>query len=208
MPEQHQHLQLLFENWTTWMTWSMLYLYLVIRTLHLFGNTHTTSIWVNYSDVTWHDAKRWFYRRVFQKLATFVVFSWFVRLAVASAVVSGLGCSSWAGCTELRQDVQAQLAKAKDRLAKVHMHEIAFNQYQTLLVLNMLSNQDNMFVHSTHTGHCIHTLFLIYDGLWPVSWNRYNMHWPKRRALLRGKWTVGWRPVFGCSILWYMSCAS
>lgn len=65
--------------------------------------------------------------------------------------------------------MQAQLAKAKDRLAKVHMHEIAFNQYQTLLVLNMLSNQDNMFVHSTHTGHCIHTLFLIYDGLWPVS---------------------------------------
>ena len=38
-------------------------------------------------------------------------------------------CSSRAGFTELRQDVQAQLAKAKERLAKVHMHEIAFNQY-------------------------------------------------------------------------------
>ena len=61
-----------------------------------------------------------------------VVFSWFVLLVVASAVVSvsDLACSSRAGFTELRQDVQAQLAKAKERLAKVHMHEIAFNQYK------------------------------------------------------------------------------
>ena len=172
------------------MTWSMLYLYLVVCAEHLFGwITVTSRDMIPKGGLITEFSKNW------QRLLCFGRGVW-------------LGWSSWAGCTELRQDVQAQLAKAKDRLAKVHMHEIAFNQYQTLLVLNMLSNQDNMFVHSTHTGHCIHTLFLIYDGLWPVSWNRYNMHWRKRRALLRGKWTVGWRPVFGCSILWYMSCAS
>ena len=56
--------------------------------------------------------------------------------------------------------MQAQLAKAKDRLAKVHMHKIAFNQYQTLL--NMLSNQDDMFMHSTHTGHNIYIYVFSY----------------------------------------------
>ena len=39
------------------------------------------------------------------------------------------------------------------------MHEIAFKQNQTLL--NMLSNQDDIFVHSTHTVH----IYMIYHFL-------------------------------------------
>ena len=135
------------------MTWSVLYL--VIRTLHLFGWITLTSREV--------DPHRCFNHRVFQKLAKFNLQRLLFFLGLFFWLLLQPWCLTWlqftAGLTELRQDLKAWLVYSKVRLSEVHMHEIAFKQNQTLL--NMLSNQDDIFVHSTHTVH----IYMIYHFL-------------------------------------------